>query len=397
MKRSLGRLCALALSFLMLCGPAQAGKPSPGEIDALLTGRTDPSQITSPVIEAVRIARESAVGINIYQDPLPRSGEAMGMGSGTVVSPWGHVLTNYHVVEQAQGITVLREGLEYGAYLVEAAPELDLAVLLAPELKLKPAALGDSDALQIGEWAIIIGNPASHDYERSAFVGVVSALGRVIQDYPLEDRYGKAAAAGQTMVQTDAAINPGASGGGMFNILGQLQGVAALKITQAGGQAPGAPQPVESLGFCVPINQALPLIRRALEAFDISAPPPAARQESTAPRPRLGLFLRALDDSFPPRSEKLIPRGLMVESVEADSPAKRAGLLPGDIIAAWNGIPVPDFTALDRARGLDDLSKPVALVIYRSQGLLDFHSGKSEDRALLQGEYLELTLAYAQD
>lgn len=397
------RLLSSLLALVLFLGSASAlaAPPSAQEIDALLAGKTDPSKITSPVIDAITKARQSVVGINIYADPLPPPGEpmppeAMGIGSGTVVSPWGHVLTNFHVVHNAGGITVVHEEREYDAYLIESAPELDLAVVYAPELKLKPVEFGNSDALQIGEYAIIIGNPLGHDLERSVFFGVVSALKRLVDGYAVEDRFGMKQAGIQRMIQTDAAINPGASGGGLFNILGQLQGVATLKFSEgsvgAADQAE-APLAVDNIGMCVPINDAMPLIRRALEAYDGSGQPPVDTQDEANPqRPRVGVLLRQLDDTFQPRRDKLIPRGVLVEEVDADSPAMKAGLKPGDLLVAWNDQPISDLDALDRARNQDDVTQPIPLTIYRCPGLLDHVSGKSNDPQLLAGDYQELSL-----
>jgi serine protease Do len=274
-------------------------------------------------------------------------------------------------------------------------------VVFAPELKLQPVEFGDSDALQIGEWALVIGNPMGHDLDRSVFIGVISAVKRAVEGYGVEDRYGKLHTSTQLMIQTDAAVNPGGSGGGLFNILGQLQGVPTLKISEGSmdepSPDPGAsqekPLPVDNIGMCVPIKDAMPLIRRALETYDGTGKPPVKTGDDAAPeRPRVGVLLRVLDEGLQPRRDKQIPRGLLVEEVDKGGPAQKAGVRPGDILVAWNNRPTADLNALNLAREQEDVQQPVTLTIYRSPGLLEVITGQSGDPRMLEGDYQELSL-----
>ena len=122
-----------------------------------------------------------------------------------MISEYGHILTNYHVVEDASRVTVSDGENEYDATVVVSDESKDVAVLLCPELKATPATLGDSDKLQAGEWAIVIGNPLGEDFFRSTTVGVVSALEREVET-DSTDKYGRKTTTTNSMIQVDAAI-----------------------------------------------------------------------------------------------------------------------------------------------------------------------------------------------
>ena len=403
MKQYTKRLAALALALLLLLPSfaALAEKPTPEEIDKLLANKTDKSLIQSPVIDAVNKASQSVVGISIYDMPLPEKEEdipePVGTGSGTVVSPWGHVLTNYHVVQGAGALEVVHEGQAYEAFVVGAEPAKDLAVVFAPGLKLPPVIFGDSDALQVGETALAIGSPMGHDLERSALVGIISGLNRESEGLPVEDRYGKAEIQPQTMIQTDAAINPGASGGGLFNILGQLMGVTTLKLSDNTGDMganPAAEQepqtPVDNLGMCIPINDALPLIRKVLSEYDGTDNPPTLKTEEE-PKVRLGIRLQEMAENASLRQRKLVPRGVVVTEVERGSLAEKVGIQPGDLIVEWNGLLISKTSDMDNAKACLDGKHAGKLVVYRAAGLLEALAG-NPDMSLLAGEYKTLTL-----
>ena len=398
-----GALC-LALCLMLSLGTALADKPSQEEINSILNAATDKSQIESPLLAAIQKGRQSVVGINVYNGE-PGNGRSftpddqpLGIGSGTVISPWGHVLTNAHVVEGASFFAVQRDYKLYNAYLIDHDKKLDIAILFVPGLKLPPVTIGNSDALQVGEWAITIGNPMDHSLERSVMIGVVSAVRREVEGEPQEDKYGLNHYHSMEMVQTDAAINPGMSGGGMFNALGQLMGIPTLKMTeQSWGPAPSddgeQATRVDSIGMCIPIKPALPMIRKVLEAYDGSNQPPKAAEEEAPKGPRMGVMLYELDDSFPPRKYKSVPRGVLVEDVEPGSPAAKAGIKAGDIIVEMAGELVGGFADLGKVHAAQQAGSKVAIKVFRARGTLDVLHNKSQNY-YLEGSYLDLEIQF---
>ncbi|MBQ6382545.1 MAG: trypsin-like peptidase domain-containing protein [Clostridia bacterium] len=354
--------------------------------------------VTSPFTEAIAQVRDSVVGINNYQlVNTSGSNYGNGYGNGYGYFPWGYfgfgdfgngfggygygngnngtdsskevhaasgsgvvvsegyVLTNYHVVEDAHSlkISVANDTDEpdlFDATVVAYDADKDVAVLYAPELKLKPVVLGDSDKLVIGDWAILIGNPLG--FTGSVTAGIVSALDREIEsnDKTSTDKYGRATAVVNKMIQTDAAINSGNSGGGMFNVAGELVGIPTLKYS---GSRYSNSAAVENIGMCIPINEAKDVIEEALKAdvkdVTANAGKDGQKDDKSAGtdlkgKPRMGVTVTGLVNT-----NGAVPNGAYVISVEAGSPAEQAGILPGDIIVELNGqviSAVSDMTGL---------------------------------------------------
>ncbi|MBV6520853.1 MAG: hypothetical protein MNPFHGCM_00972 [Gemmatimonadaceae bacterium] len=231
---------------------------------------------------------------------------APGLGSGFITRPDGVIITNAHVVSGAQSVSVmLRDGKTFPAKVLGVDEQNDLAVLKIDARDLPVAALGNSDDLLIGEWALAIGNPYGFvlgNSEPSVTAGVISATGRNLM--------------GQTegggvyldMIQTDAAINPGNSGGPLVNALGEVVGVNSSIYTPSGGSI--------GLGFAIPINRAKRVADDLLEHGKIR-------------RPWIGEKLRVAASDNP---RDVISTGAFVRTVVPGSPADRAGMRPGDQI-----------------------------------------------------------------
>ena len=362
--RLFGYIALLVCAVMLLTAmTASAGTLSQGDIDAIINTETDATLVTSPFIEAVNIARPSVVGVNNYTittyynsnyyDPFsyffgggyggyggygnqqPSQKEQLaGTGSGVVISEYGHILTNYHVVEDASRVTVFDGVNELDAQVVVASDEKDIAVLLCPEIELPAVKLGDSDKLQVGEWAIVIGNPLGEDFFRSVTVGTVSSLERSVEQ-KVQDKYGRKTTVENSMIQVDAAINSGNSGGGMFNTLGQLMGIPSLKYSASYYSSAS----IDNIGMCIPINVAKPLIAEALEAYDAEAVQKQLEDKvknekieilDPSERPRMGISVGTLNSYV--IEQGLLPNGAYVTDVEEGSPAAEAGILKGDII-----------------------------------------------------------------
>ena len=404
-KKVLGFIAVL-LAAVMVAGAvltAQAsGTLSSSEIDAIVNTETDASLVSNPFTAAVAAVRDSVVLINNYQTTTVnnnsygyyygygfgnsygnRNGgttskeELAGTDSGTVVSQYGHILTNYHVIEDASRVTVSDGENEYEATVVVSDESTDIAVLLCPEIDAEPVTLGDSDQLQAGEWAIVIGNPLGEDFFRSTTVGVVSALEREVET-DSTDKYGRKTTVTNSMIQVDAAISSGNSGGGMFNVLGQLMGIPSLKYTSSYLSNTS----VDNIGMCIPINVAKPYIRQALEQYDAdSVSQYLAEKEKEADlnttvdeassKPRLGVSVQTLDSTNNAVSRQILPKGCLVISVEENSPAEAAGIQAGDIIVDVDG------TVITSAEGLQEIifshaeGDTVQVKVYRAENVLD--------------------------
>ncbi len=393
---------------------AASNSISEEEINAIVNTTTDASQVTSPFIEAAKSVRNSVVGVNNYTitssyygygfgfgygygNPQQEPRESLsGTGSGVVVSNYGHVLTNYHVIEGSSRVTVTTalDESEHDAQVVGYDADLDIAVLLVPDLDLPAVPLGDSDQLQVGEYAIVIGNPLGEDFARTMTVGVVSALDRQVTD-STTDRYGRRTTITNTMIQVDAAINSGNSGGGMFNTLGQLQGIPARKSSSSGL----FPASIDNIGMCIPINVAKPLIAQVLRAYDgetsvitnDEAERSDAQQDNTMiGKPRLGVTVTTLNTN----GYDLIPQGAFVKEVEAGSPAEAAGIQPGDIIVEMDGTIITSSNDMvNKLKNGYSEGDSLAVKVYRDEALAK-QAGESrfDMTDVGNGDYVDLTV-----
>lgn len=235
----------------------------------------------------------------------PQPPAQTGGGSGLIVTDDGYILTNFHVVKDADSITaVLNDGREFSAELIGMDPRTDLAILKIDEKKLPHLDFGNSDELEIGEWVVAIGNPFA--LESSLTVGVVSAKGR--QDLgitTLED-----------FIQTDCAINPGNSGGPLLNLNGDVIGINTAIVTRSGGYM--------GIGFAIPSNLAKHVMDQIITSGVVK-------------RAYLGVILQSIDQQLAEAMSLDRSEGILVAEVMKDSPASKAGLQEGDIIISLNG------------------------------------------------------------
>ena len=236
-----------------------------------------------------------------------------GTGTGFLIDAEGHVLTNHHVIEGAERLTVkLADGRTLRAEVVGSDPDTDIALIKVEDSGPFPhAVLGDSSRLRVGEWVCAIGNPLA--YEHTVTVGVVSFIGRKLFD-PTLDNY----------IQTDAAISFGNSGGPLINSRGQVIGINSAISRQA-----------SNIGFAVPINQARAIL-------------PQLKKLGRVERGYIGVTLRDVDPDLQASLKLARASGALVQDVKAGSPAARVGLRPYDVIVSFDGQPVRTQDRLSR-------------------------------------------------
>lgn len=405
-KRSL-LILTLLLAAALAVGALAQGALSKEQVDEIVNTTTDASKISSPITEVAKNASQSIVGVNNYRTPsgdyygygfgyfsTPRqSGERLSAaGSGVVVSPWGHILTNNHVIDEATRVTVSYEKQEFEAEVVARDAALDLAVLLAPGVNLPAVQLGDSDQLQVGEYAIVIGNPLGEKFERTVTVGYVSALNREVND-TVSDRYGRYATVKNKMIQVDAAINQGNSGGGMFNVLGQLQGIPARKYDNRSSASSffgisGSSASIDNIGMCIPINVAKPLLQQVLENYDANSVKAAESTRSAAPWPRLGVVVKTLTAQETHKNDGTLPNGAYVVKVEGNSPAEQAGVKNGDIIVEVDDTVINNSTQLSELIREHKEGDELKVKVFRLEGEQD----PSTLNTMGKGSYIDLSV-----
>ncbi len=278
-------------------------------------------------------------GPSFKHPALPQSPEqfkSQAAGSGFLISEDGYILTNNHVVENADKITVRLEGeQELEGKVIGTDPQSDVALIkISDGHKFPYLPLGDSDQLEVGEWVIAIGSPFGLD--RTVTVGVVSAKGRNhmgINEY-------------ENFIQTDAAINPGNSGGPLLNIHGQVIGINTAIFSRSGGYM--------GIGFAIPVNMAKTVKSQLLASGKVT-------------RSWIGVGIQDMNDELA-RSFKMTQKaGALVTEVSKDSPAAKAGLKQGDVITLYDGKPVADVADLRNRVAMTTPGTKVDLTLVRNE------------------------------
>jgi serine protease Do len=266
-----------------------------------------------------------------FTEGRPRR-EASGLGSGFVIDPAGHIVTNNHVVDGAIELRVkLADGRELPATVVGKDAKTDLALLKIEATDLPVVPLGDSATPQVGEQVMAIGNPFG--LEQTVTTGIVSATGRVIGEGPYDD-----------FIQTDASINPGNSGGPLINARGQAIGVNTAIFSQTGGSV--------GIGFAIPSNLAKSVVTQLAE-------------HGAVQRGWLGVTIQPLTPALAKAIGQADLHGALVSAVTEGSPAAKAGLRPGDVITQYDGRPVARSEELPRAVAETPIGRAVPLAVVR--------------------------------
>ncbi|HEY3307883.1 MAG TPA: Do family serine endopeptidase [Desulfuromonadaceae bacterium] len=264
-----------------------------------------------------------------FFDEMPQRRE-QSLGTGFIISAEGYILTNNHVINGADEVMVkLSDGRELKGEIKGMDDKLDLALVkISEKEKFHYAELGDSDALEVGEWVLAIGNPFGLAHTVTA--GIVSAKGRVIGSGPYDD-----------YIQTDASINPGNSGGPLFNAEGKVVGINTAIV--AGGQG---------IGFAIPINMAKGSVAQLRESGKVT-------------RGYLGVQIQSMTADLAKTFKLDADKGALVSDVVKGSPADKAGVKTGDVILEFDGKQINDYNELPRLVAATPVDKKSMLTVFR--------------------------------
>jgi len=277
-------------------------------------------------------------GLPHHEEPKARKPETV-RGSGFFVGNEGYIITNNHVVENAKKVTVtLDGGKKLVATIVGTDPKTDLAVIKVEEKGFPHLSFGNSDALEVGDWAIAVGTPFG--LEATVTVGVVSAKGRNqlhITDF-------------EDFIQTDAAINPGNSGGPLLNVDGEVIGINTAIVSGSGGYM--------GIGFAIPSNMAVRIMEQLIK-------------EGVVTRGFLGVTLQPIDTDLANFYKLSKVEGALITDVTKGSPADNAKLMPEDIILSYNNSPVDNLTSFRNAVSLMTPGSKLILKVLREGKMQD--------------------------
>lgn len=276
-------------------------------------------------------------------------------GSGFILTGDGYVLTNYHVIESSNSISVtLYDGKSYDAVLIGYDESSDIAVLKIDAEGLTPVVLGDSDNLNVGDSVVAIGNPLG-ELTFSLTSGAVSALNREIT---------LSNSVTMNLIQTDCAINSGNSGGALFNLYGEVIGITNAKYSGSGTGAS-----IDNIGFAIPINHVRGIVESIIENGYVA-------------KPYIGVSVTDVSEETMGYG---LPAGAAVRDVSEDSPAEKAGLQVNDIITAVNGKEISGRTGLSEAVSAASVGDTLTLTVYRQ--------GKTVSVDVTVGEQIQSALA----
>ncbi len=340
---ALGAALGIAVWFMSIHPQTAETVYAQGEYVQSLEG------VQSPFADVVEIVMPCVVGVSNRANTYSIiSGQTelveQATGSGVVVTTQGHVVTNYHVVEGANDVQVLWQDQYLQAEVVGVDELTDLTVLRVTEDVTLPAVkMGNAEDVRVGDWAIVIGNPLGQQFADTVTVGVISALNRELENSSIVK-----------MIQTDAAINSGNSGGGMFNTKGELIGIPSLKFSTSGRDNIAS---IEGIAMAIPMDVVGPVVNSIIQYGKVT-------------RPKLGISVMTLRGSEAPTAG-MIPAGVYVSAVTEGSAAQKAGIRPDDIIIRVDGERVTMHTDLTNLIAMKAPGDQVTLTLDRIPGLAE--------------------------
>ncbi|VVE77292.1 S1C family serine protease [Pandoraea sputorum] len=334
-----GSILGTALAAALLLNPAFSNASEAFGSAPQTGAQASPSGGQPPNFAAiVQRYGQAVVHIDAYRGRPSEGGTASSLGSGFIVSRDGFVLTNHHVVANADYATVkLADGRTLAARVVGTDRAADVAVLKIAASDLPTVAIGDPAQSRVGEWVVAIGSP--YGLDNTVTSGIISAKSRQMSETsPVR------------FIQTDVPLNPGNSGGPLFNLKGEVIGINSMIYSRTGGY--------QGLSFAIPIDEAMRIKARIVRAGAVQEAGPDGPTVRTS-KPRLGVAVRPLSED---EAERLgVDAGVLVQN--ATGPAALAGVHPGDVILGVNGVVVED---IDQLRRMIDASRgTVSIAIVR--------------------------------
>lgn len=314
-----------------------AGVPYSGE-ENLTAISTETEKKALSVEEIAKQVGPSIVGISCTAAVRTFYGTqtAESIGSGIIIGEEGHIVTNYHVIDGAQTITVnLTSGGQYEATVIGGDQKTDIAVIkINAKEELHVAKIGDSDEVEVGSLAVAIGNPMASELFGTVTAGVISGVNRSMV---VDERE-------MNLIQTDAAISPGNSGGALINKYGEVIGINSVKLVDSSA---------EGLGFAIPMNEAVPIVQDLVKYGYVKG------------RPIIGVSVREITKEIARYNNLLVESGLYVMSVSEGSGAANAGLQRGDIITKFDGQKVTTASQMNKIRDKHKAGETVDVSILR--------------------------------
>ena len=312
--------------------PASAGATAPAATQsAAVRGVPDFTQLVKqagPAVVNISVTKEAQVSQQslpldeddpMYQFfkrfavPVPKQAPVRGIGSGFIVSPDGYILTNAHVVDGVKEVHVkLTDRREFTARVIGVDKKTDVALIKIGAANLPAVKIGDSKQVQVGQWVAAVGSPFG--FENSVTAGIVSATSRSLPGGSYVP-----------FIQTDVAVNPGNSGGPLFDLEGDVVGINSQIYSASGGYM--------GLSFAIPIDVAMNVMQQIRSAGHVT-------------RGRIGVAVQGVNQSLAQSFGLPKPEGALVSSVDEKGPAKRAGIQAGDVILGWNGKTIEDSSDL---------------------------------------------------
>jgi len=336
-----GTFAPISTSLAVTSQPqvTQAVRPLPDF--SVLVEQAGPAVVNIGVVQKIRTAGPDS-GLSPddpfyeffrrFQVPAPQAVPQQGVGSGFIISPDGYILTNAHVIDGASEVTVkLTDKREFKARVVGVDRRTDVALIKISGSGLPTVRIGDSSQAKVGAWVAAIGSPFG--FENSVTAGIISAKARVLPD----ENY-------VPFLQTDVAVNPGNSGGPLFNMNGEVIGINSQIYSRTGGYM--------GLSFAIPIEVAMK-VKDDLQKF------------GKVSRGRLGVAVQPINQQLADSFGLKGPHGALVNAVEPDSPAANAGIAPGDVILGVNDRAIEQPADLVRAIGDAKPGQAVTLKIWR--------------------------------
>ena len=322
--------------------PTQAPTYTPREMPALDGVAPSLQAMPNPLPDIVESAGKGVVGMDVYYyDEELEQDVPMAYGSGFIISSEGYIVTNAHVVEGASQVEVkFIDGSSAPGQVIGADSKLDVAVVYVEAQGLTPLALGSSAQVKVGDFTVAIGNPTGEMLADTATFGIISATAREANVEGQVNSY----------IQTDAAINPGSSGGPLLDMSGKVIGITSAKALYAGYDEYGNMINAEGIGYAIPIDEAMEVVRELITTGHVK-------------RPGIGISVVEIDQTTAELYQ--VPQGILVYTVTEDGPAHAADLRINDVILSYDGITAGATTDFVAYVGAMEVGDQVKLRIWR--------------------------------